>query len=577
MSKKRNLCECAVVIGLTFLVASCATEIASTFGDHPTWTRFCGLFLYSSGTSRIDFEDQAQTVRGVTIFAGIFACSASIAWKRKPKAAAVAPTLAPVAKRWQLPAATSLDTPLINLSPGDPLTVRQLLNGGVVIVGRPGSAKTTGSGATLARGIVGLPKSGGCILAAKPEDAGMWREIFTSAGREKDLVVFEPGSRCRFNVLDYEMSQGAHTRNITRAIKIMGETLHQSDGKGGGEDGGFWEQQQERLIYNAVEILKCGTGRVTAPDLQKFIIGAALTREDLAMPAWKAGFHNQCLKAAFEKEKSSTETHDYQLAADYWLAEYPSMAEKTRSSVLAHVLGLLHVFNTGVVRELLSAGTTVSPDDMLRGKWVLVNMAPSEWGDIGNFVCAAWKYMTQRCVLRRGGDGNVITIWMDEAQQFVNSLDAHYMAQCRSHKGCVVALTQSKHSFYAALKGRWGEHQADVLLSCFSLKVFHALGDNETAEWASGLIGRELRTFTGASIHEEEDAYGALMGKGQVTCNFHESFEAELQPNVFMHGLRTGGPENGFLCDAIVIRSGEPFANGRNWLRVTFNQKVGAA
>jgi hypothetical protein len=63
-----------------------------------------------------------------------------------------------------------------------------------------------------------------------------------------------------------------------------------------------------------------------------------------------------------------------------------------------------------------------------------------------------------------------------------------------------------------------------------------------------------------------------MFGQRQFTGNFNESFEVELQPAVFMHKLRTGGPVNNFQCDAILIRSGEPFANGRNWLPVSFKQ-----
>ena len=50
-------------------------------------------------------------------------------------------------------------------------------------------------------------------------------------------------------------------------------------------------------------------------------------------------------------------------------------------------------------------------------------------------------------------------------------------------------------------------------------------------------------------------------------------FESTLQANAFLHGLRTGGPANNFLCDAYVIRSGEPFADGRNVLLTSFRQK----
>ena len=42
--------------------------------------------------------------------------------------------------------------------------------------------------------------------------------------------------------------------------------------------------------------------------------------------------------------------------------------------------------------------------------------------------------------------------------------------------------------------------------------------------------------------------------------------------DVFLNGLRTGGPHNGLLVDCVVVRSGEPFADGRNHLFATFSQ-----
>ncbi len=277
---------------------------------------------------------------------------------------------------------------------------------------------------------------------------------------------------------------------------------------------------------------------------------------------------------AYECNKTPTEQHDFDMARDYWLSEFPNMADKTRSSIMTGVMGVLAVFNTGVVRDLVSTTTNVSPADMFAGKFVLVDMSPAEWGDIGNFVAAGWKYLTQKMVLRRHAieSSNPVCIWCDEAQMYVNSHDSHYLAQCRSHRGCMVYLTQSLHSYYSALKGETGKHQADALLSQFMHKVFHALGDVQTAEWASGLIGKTLTTFTGGSMAPQDTIADELCGRGRFTGSFSQHYEKILQDNEFSN-LRTGGKANGLLCDAILVRSGEPFANGQQWLRTTFSQK----
>lgn len=469
--------------------------------------------------------------------------------------------------------ADKLDTPMMAWGPNDNLTVRDLLNGGISIIGRAGSGKTSSSGRMIGTAVIQLPRSGGLILAAKPEDLEMWKAMFEKEGRKDDLLVFGPDQPLRFNLLSYVLSSGGNTRDVTKCVTTVGESLRSSDTKGG-EDGSFWDREAERMIYNAVEMVRLATGSVSAPDIQRFINSAPMLPEQIQTEEWQAGYCNECIFGAFTKEKTRIEEHDFELAREYWLTEYPNMADKTRSSILVHVLGILHVFNTGVVRELVSTETNVSPDDMFNGKWVIVDMSPAEWGDTGALVSAGWKYLVEKAVLRRKTDdsSNVVVIWCDEAAQFVNSFDAHFITQCRSHKGCLVFLTQSLHSYYAALKGEGGKNQAEALLTNFSTRIFHAVGDAQTAEWAAKMLGKRREAMVSTSMNPSQDMYLELLGMQQVRTSAAEHYEMVLQENTFMHGLRTGGPPD-FIADAIVIRSGLPFANGASYLWVAFSQK----
>lgn len=469
-----------------------------------------------------------------------------------------------------------LDRTLMYWSSVDRLRLRDLLNGGILIVGRTGSGKTTGSGYQIGLAIVLLAGSGGLILCSKPEDREFWMRVFSGAGRLDDLLIFEPSGPLRFNILDNELQAGADTREITQMIMTIGETLKRNSRSNSGENEAFWDQLKERTIYNAVEIIRKATGRISASDLQRFLTGAASNPQELANPEWQAGFHNQCLKLAFFAHKTPVEQHDYELALEFWLNEYPNMDQKPRSSGLADVLNILHVFCTGIVRQLMSEKTNVSPSVLEQGKWILVNMPIPSYGAAGAFVNGAWKYAVQRHILRRHAvnNANPIVVWCDEFQNVVNSFDATFLAECRSHRGAMVVLTQSIHSFYGSMPGTAGKHQADALLTNFAgAKIFHALGDDQTAAYASSLIGRSLQTFVGTSMQPPEDPWQALMGNTKVTFSTSEHYELTVQNNVFMNGLRTGGKDNGFICDAIVIRSGEPFASGGNAIFVEFSQR----
>lgn len=469
-----------------------------------------------------------------------------------------------------------LDTVLFHWTRQDPFSVRNLIDGGVAILGRVGSGKSSSSGKMLGKSIVACSKSSGLILGAKPEDLAMWQQIFEAAGRNKDLLVFSPSEPHRFNFISYVLSTGGQTRDIVQCIRVIGESLNSGDASRGGDIDIFWKQQADRLIYNAVEIVQSATGTVSAPELQRFIGGAATSPDQLTTEPFKGGHHCQYLEKAHGATKSPVEAHDFQLAADYWLFEYPQMGEKMRSSILAEVMGILHVFNTGIVRELVSTSTNISPDVMLNsGKWVFVDMSPTTWGAAGSFVSAGWKYLSERAVLRRAAKPTDFfnVIWVDEAQQFANSHDVAYIAQCRSHLGALVFISQGLPSFYVAMKGDAGEHQTHSLLGNFTTTIFHAV-DPITAEFACKKLGKRRESFFGGSSAPAADIYEQLFGDQQFTSSFSEHYEGVLQEQVFLTGMRTGSKTNGFACDAIVIRSGEPFvSSGESYLFTTFYQE----
>jgi type IV secretory pathway TraG/TraD family ATPase VirD4 len=228
------------------------------------------------------------------------------------------------------------------------------------------------------------------------------------------------------------------------------------------------------------------------------------------------------------------------------------------------------------VHDLVSSTSNFTLEELRRKRqWLLVNMAPSECGESGRFVGAGFKYLMQRHVLRTtaGANDPFHVVWCDEAQNWTNQYDAEYLAQCRSHRGCMVYLTQSIHSFHTAMRSEDSKHQTLSLLGNFSHRIFHALGDVETAQWASDTLGKQLQTHFGGSTQPAESVFDEFFGVDRTTSSHSEQYAPVLQPNEFMNGLRTGGPGNRFLSDAILIRPGVPFSNGENFLFLTFSQR----
>jgi len=467
---------------------------------------------------------------------------------------------------------SALDQVLFRWTQRDFFRVRDLLNGGCLILGRAGSGKTSSSGRTLMQAVVSNPQSGGLILAAKPEDVGDVMRIFRKALRLKDLIVFDADGPYRCNFLNCLKTP----RDVVTFITTISEVMKRGDSNGGGDSSRFYDQQEERTIYNAVAALQAARQPITAPNLHKFIMTAAVSRAEQGSAQWQQKYHPQIMERAFHAKKTAMEAHDFQLCLDFWNEEWAGVMDlKTRGNILAGVQGTLHTMNTGIVREMCSGATNVSPADILAGKWVLVNFPPSTWGQAGLLISCGMKQLVELAILERKADdaSPFCVIWCDEAHQFVTSYDSSFIAQCRSHKGSLVYLSQSISSFYSAMKGDAGKHQADALLANFSHWIVHA-SDPVTAKACTAKLGRrkEILYSGGSSPGPENTVWDNLFGDAHVSSSFSEHYEQALQDQEFMVG-RTGGPDNSFLADALVLRSGEPFSDGNNYQRVVFSQK----
>jgi hypothetical protein len=473
-------------------------------------------------------------------------------------------------KQKRKPEPDELDRPLLRWTANDIFTRRDLSRS-VCVQGASGSGKTNFVGYSIAKALVRDRSIGGIILASKPvEDRQHWQGIFAEAGRSNDLLIFALDSPLRCNVLNWELQNGADSRELAHCLTVYGETLRRGEGSNR-ENDQFFKDQSERMLQLAIEPVRLATGEVSPVDVQRFINGAAMTPEQLQSPQWRADFHNRILKAGFDAKKTPIEGSDYEQVLEYWLGEIPNLNDRTRSSITTQVMGTLHVLCSGAVRELLSTTTNFTPAAMDAGKWILIDMAVSRHGMSGALVNAAWKLMVQRHILRRHAPpGSPITvIWVDEFQNHLNSFDPKFLAECRSHRGCMFVLTQSLHSYYAALNGgQAAEHEANALLTNFAHRIFCSLGDAKSAEWASGLLGKRLETMIGGSMAPQESMWDTLMGRTKFTGSFSQQYEPILQPNVFMHNLRTG--RDG-VADAIVIRP-ERFGDGQNFLKVAFRR-----
>jgi hypothetical protein len=335
------------------------------------------------------------------------------------------------------------------------------------------------------------------------------------------------------------------------------------------------------LIRNCVDVLVMAGAPVSLHTMFDVVRGAPADPVSAASPDWK--LRSACwrrLEAAAERSLGTPWAVDYREVAGYWLGHFPTLGDKTRGSIVAMFSTLAEGLMRGKMRELFCEATTLSPEDAIGGKVVVVNVPVKEWSEVGRMAAVLWKYCLQKAVERRtdngDGKGRPLFIWADECQHFTSRYDALFQATARSSRAASVYLTQNYPSLSAALGGgSEGRAMTDSLLGNMGTKIFHANSDRETNQLASDLVGKRLQSLrsfgSGSSLSLGGQAsFGASTNRGRS-----ESMDLEIQP-MELSMLRKGGPENAHASDALVFQNGRLWTRtGRTWQKVAFRQRTG--
>ena len=519
----------------------------------------------------------------------------------------------------------NLDAPLLQLSTNDQFTVRDALQGGLLITGGTGSGKTSGPGATIAGSML-RAGWGGIVLCAKPEEAGHWVRLCRKHGRGQTVIRWN-GRNAGFNFVAYELARhGAEgINNVIECLMRVLEFSRSASALPSKGNEAFWDDTMRQVLRHAVPLLYAASGNVRIDQLLAFVRSAPNAPEQMRDPDWQKGnFFCEVFTAAAERLDDATG----QKLVAYWQHDFARLDPKTRGNIVISLTTALDRFNHGWMAEAFCGATTIVPELTFHGAIIILDMPAFTLNEDGIIAQQLFKYMWQRAVLARNSlppaqQERPCFLWADEAQHFLNSQDAEFLSACRGSRANMVFLSQSLPTYYARMGGENAHDRVHHMLGNFGTTLWLNNNCAVTNEYAAKMIGRSLQQRANYSqSHGESHNYGNSMGMGtnegfsshsgwssssgpngqwsvgasggsgsssgesdnvgrthghgsshNVSQGFSMQMDHLVEPASFARHLKTGGPKNGNRVSGYWMQAGRCFhASGLNLLQVEFVQ-----
>jgi hypothetical protein len=473
-----------------------------------------------------------------------------------------------------------LDRVILQLTERDVLRFRDLTEGGCLTLGGLGAGKTTTVGRMAAMSFLQGPY-GGLILTVKSDETERWIQYVRTAGREKDLFVFGPGSPLSFDPLAY-MSATGQSAGLTESIAellntllAVGKVYQPSSGER------YFEDAVAELVRAAVVLLVNAEEPLAITSI--YAVLSSLPREpaEIESPEWQNSSECARIIGKLRQRKDNftpARWSDLDVAIGHLLEKFPTLDPRTRSNVESTLSGLCSKFLYEPFRSLFCSGRCdFTPEQTTHEhKLILVSMPVLEFGrDTARLCQVLMKLVFARGWLRhqyQPGCCHGAFLYIDEAAFLMSRMDSYFHMVCRSSAIAPFLLMQNILSIAADEFGEQTPGSKTLgFLGLIATKVFLANNETLTNEYASNQIGREFRFIDGWSAGESDNrSHTGVSGSKQLTHL--------IEPIEFTRLLKPDG-ENP-LSEGVVYQSGRAFnatktrnrPQGLPFLRVHFSR-----
>lgn len=433
------------------------------------------------------------------------------------------------------------DTPLVRLSPNDIWTIEDALSGTHVFGGN-GSGKTTGSGLTIGMAFLNAGW-GGLILCAKPDEAANWNDRVRAVNQSRKVIVVNEKNPWRFNLIAYELGRpGSMADRVDNLVSTILNVAEQTGRDTSGSEA-IWQQSAEQLIRNVLMILIPSKPNLSLIDVQRFIDAIPHERKAVDSPAWKTSEMATRLADARKAYEAEGRLADYEALEHYLTVTFPSLADRTRSSVVFTLSAILQDMSVGVLREIFCTHTNFVPDDCCNGAIIILDLPASlkrSYATAQTLFKVVWQQAMLRRMENMAADARPVMLFVDEAHFFVSEMDGRFLSLARAARVATVFMTQNISAYRAKLGSRNGADLTSWVMGLFQTHVLHAQSDVATIEFSQKLFGkRALTRINGSWSDTVGGSYGYSRGHSS-SYNFTAGETSNSRSTSFGGGRNEG-------------------------------------
>ena len=398
------------------------------------------------------------------------------------------------------------------------------------------------------------------MICVKADEAPAWRQLCAEEGRAGDLEEFGVGKNtCNF--ISYEAA-GYDQVPIENLVSLLTEAAGVMARKG---DEDFWVRAAKQLLRSLLTIVYCHAGRITIQDLYLC----------LANLPWRR-FQNEEEEQEWMQKplgfmiaNPSVSHPDLTASVSYVLDEWAKRDPRSNSGIALTMSEMVDVLRRDPLQRLLCGETTITPDACRQGKIILLDIPVLTMGEVGKMAQIIFKLIAQRG-FNRNTDGRPTFIWADECHHVASPQDMGFLSTARSHRVVSVYLTQNLPLWITeAGGGPASEDRVKATIGNLATKVFCCNSDPKTNTFASDVIGKSLQRRKSTSAQQGFNRGRASTGR---STSYSEIVDHDCPPGEFQR-LWQGGSRYGFMCSAVIFKTGRRWANGKRFFTATFDQR----